>query len=133
MADAVTQFSSWLLEFTVLANQLMSQHPERNPIHPTLLDQHVSGQVRPALVVLICAVRVMMLIVLSARIFRICKWHGMGTRQKEMALRAALGAGVFRLLRQVLTESVQERSVYVWRWEQVLGSCGAKSSQGRWD
>src|SRR5580698_6712080 len=36
-------------EFTVLAKQLESQHPERNGIKPRLspLDQHVSGRIRP--------------------------------------------------------------------------------------
>jgi len=50
-------------EFTVLAKQLDSQHPERNPIKPRLvpLEQHVSGLVRPALVVLMCAVGLVML------------------------------------------------------------------------
>jgi predicted permease len=100
-------------EFTVLANQLDSQHPERNPIHPKLvqLEQHVSGQVRPALVVLMCAVGVVMLIV-CANLSHL-QLARMGTRQKEMAIRAALGAGRFRLLRQVLTESV------------TLSCCGA--------
>ena len=52
-------------EFTVLAKQLENQHPDRNPVLPRLvpLQQHVSGQVRPALVVLMCAVGVVMLIV----------------------------------------------------------------------
>jgi predicted permease len=100
-------------EFTVLANQLDSQHPERNPIQPKLvqLEQHVSGQVRPALVVLMCAVGVVMLIV-CANLSHL-QLARMGARQKEMAIRAALGAGRFRLLRQVLTESV------------TLSCCGA--------
>jgi predicted permease len=93
-------------EFNVLAKQLDSQHPERNPIHPSLvpLEEHVSGQVRPALVVLMCAVGVVMLIV-CANLSHL-QMARMGTRQKEMAIRAALGAGRFRLLRQVLSESV---------------------------
>lgn len=93
-------------EFTVLAKQLESQHPERNGIKPRLvpLEKHVSGQVRPALVVLICAVGVVMLIV-CANLSHL-QLARMGARQKEMAMRAALGASRFRLLRQVLTESV---------------------------
>ena len=100
-------------EFNVLANQLNSRHPERNPVHPMLvpLDEHVSGQVRPALVVLMCAVGLVMLIV-CANLSHL-QMARMATRQKEMAIRAALGAGRFRLLRQVLTESV------------TLSCCGA--------
>ena len=100
-------------EFTSLGKRLVSQHPERNPIFPRLvpLQQHVSGQVRPALMVLTCAVGVVMLIV-CANLAHL-QMARMGTRQKEMAVRAALGAGRFRLLRQVLTESV------------VLSCCGA--------
>ena len=100
-------------EFTVLAKHLVSQHPDRNPVQPRLvpLEQHVSGQVRPALVVLMCAVGVVMLIV-CANLSHL-QMARMGTRQKEMAVRAALGAGRFRLLRQVLTESV------------TLSCCGA--------
>jgi predicted permease len=92
-------------EFTVLAKQLESQHPERNPINPRLvpLEQHVSGQVRPALLVLMCAVGLVMLIV-CANLSHL-QMARMGTRQKEMAIRSALGAGRFRLLRQMLTES----------------------------
>jgi predicted permease len=100
-------------EFNVLSKRLRSQHQERNPIFPRLvpLEQHVSGQVRPALVVLMCAVGVVMLIV-CANLAHL-QMARMGTRQKEMAVRAALGAGRFRLLRQVLTESV------------ILSCCGA--------
>jgi predicted permease len=100
-------------EFNVLANQLNSRHPERNPVHPMLvpLEEHVSGQVRPALVVLMCAVGLVMLIV-CANLSHL-QMARMATRQKEMAIRAALGAGRFRLVRQVLTESV------------ILSCCGA--------
>jgi len=100
-------------EFTVLAKQLEGQHPERNPVDPRLvpLKQHVSGQVRPALVVLMCAVGMVMLIVCGN--LSHLQMARMGTRQREMAIRAALGAGRFRLLRQMLTESV------------TLSCCGA--------
>jgi predicted permease len=100
-------------EFTTLAKQLESHHPERNGIDPRLipLAQRVSGEVRPALFVLACAVGVVMLIV-CANLSNL-QLARLGTRQKEMALRAALGAGRSRLLRQMLTESV------------ALSSCGA--------
>jgi predicted permease len=100
-------------ELAALAKQLMSQHPERNFIKPRLvpLAKHVSGQMRPALVVLMCAVGVVMLIV-CANVSHL-QMARMAARQKEMAMRAALGAGRFRLLRQILTESV------------TLSCCGA--------
>jgi predicted permease len=100
-------------EFTLLAKQIESQHPERNGIRPRLapLEQHVSGRVRPALMVLACAVGVVMLMV-CANLSNL-QLARMGTRQKEMAVRAALGAGRQRLLRQMLTESV------------ALSCCGA--------
>ena len=100
-------------EFTMLGKQLESQHPERNSIAPLLvpLAQRVSGGVRPALFVLACAVGVVMLIVCAN--LSSLQLARSGARQKEMALRAALGAGRFRLLRQMLTESV------------ALSCCGA--------
>ena len=100
-------------EFTMLGKQLESRHPERNPIAPTLvpLAQHVSGRVSPALFVLACAVGVVMLIV-CANLSNL-QLARLGARQKEMAMRAALGAGRSRLLRQMLTESV------------ALSCCGA--------
>ncbi len=77
----------------------------------TPLEQHVSGRVRPALFVLACAVGVVMLIV-CANLSNL-QLARLGARQKEMAMRAALGAGRSRLLRQMLTESV------------ALSCCGA--------
>ena len=100
-------------EFTLLAKQLEIQHPERNPVKPRLtpLQRHVNGRVSPALMVLACAVGVVMLIV-CANLSNL-QLARLGTRQKEMAMRTALGAGRLRLLRQMLTESV------------VLSCCGA--------
>jgi predicted permease len=100
-------------ELTTLGKQLESRHPERNPLGPLLvpLERHVSGPVSPALFVLACAVGVVMLIV-CANLSNL-QLARLGTRQKEIALRAALGAGRFRLLRQMLTESV------------ALSCCGA--------
>jgi predicted permease len=100
-------------EFTPLAKQLQSEHPERNPVKPRLtpLSRHVTGRVSPALMVLACAVGVVMLIV-CANLSNL-QMARLGTRQQEMAMRAALGAGRLRLLRQMLTESV------------ALSCCGA--------
>jgi len=100
-------------ESTTLAKQITLDHPERNEFEPALvtLSEHISGRVRPALILLGCAVGVVMLIVcanpsnlLLARA---------ATRQKEIAIRSALGATKIRLVRQMLTESV------------VLSCCGA--------
>jgi len=105
-------------EFTVLAKQLEKQHSERNGIVPRLapLQQRVSGRVSSALLVLASAVGVVMLIV-CANLSNL-QLARMATRQKEMALRAALGAGRLRLLRQMLTESV------------ALSCCGAALGLG---
>jgi hypothetical protein len=93
-------------EFRRLAKQIESLHPERNTLKPKLspLGRHVSGHVRPALPVLACAVGVVMLIVCAD----LCNLQlaRMGMRPKEMAVRAALGAGRQRLPGQMLTESV---------------------------
>ena len=103
-------------ELTALGKQLDSQHPERNPITPLLmpLAQHVSERAVPALFVLACAVGIVMLLV-CANLSNL-QLARLGTRQKEMAMRAALGAGRWRLLRQMLTESVALSC-----WGAVLG------------
>ncbi len=105
-------------ELTVLGKRLEAKHPERNDITPlvTPLAQHVSGRVTPALFVLGGAVGVVMLIV-CANLSNL-QLARLGTRQKEMAMRAALGAGRFRLLRQMITESV------------MLSCCGAALGLG---
>ena len=105
-------------EFTVLAKQIETEHPERHGTKPRLspLKQHVTGRVSPALMVLACAVGVVMLIV-CANLSNL-QMARLGKRQKEMAMRTALGAGRLRLLRQMLTESV------------ALSCCGAALGLG---
>ena len=100
-------------EFRILGPQIRTQHPERNDLAPRLmlLDSHVSGRLRPALFVLACAVCVVMLIV-CANLSNL-QLARTATRQKEMAVRVALGAGRHRLIRQMLTESM------------ALSCCGA--------
>jgi predicted permease len=100
-------------EFALLANHLNGQHPERNPIDPTLLplQQRINRRVRPALLVLACAVGVVMLIV-CANLSNL-QLARLGARQRELGMRVALGASRFRLLRQMFTESI------------ALSCCGA--------
>jgi predicted permease len=93
-------------ELTLLAQRIERQHPERNGIRPRLsgLERHVKGPIRPALIVLACAVGLLMLIVcVNLSNLQMAR---MGARQKELAIRAAMGAGRRRLLRQMLTESM---------------------------
>ena len=93
-------------EATVLG-QLITREPHRgNDITPQLtpLKQHVSGRLRPALLTLAFAVVAVMLIV-CANLSNLLLVRG-AARQKEFAIRSALGAGLARLARQVLTESL---------------------------
>jgi predicted permease len=100
-------------EFNVLAEEIRREHPERNGLAPqlSLLPGYVSGRLRPALLLLAGAVGVVMLIV-CANLSNLLLARG-AARQKEIAIRTALGAGKGRLIRQVLTESV------------LLSCCGA--------
>jgi predicted permease len=100
-------------EVTVLGKLDKQAHPDRNDFEPKVsgLAEHVSGRLRPALFVLATAVGVVMLIV-CANLSNLLLARG-ATRQKEIAIRAALGAGKRRLIRQMLTESL------------MLSCCGA--------
>jgi predicted permease len=100
-------------ELKILAGQITKAHPERNDFGGIAipLAERVSGRIRPALLVLSCAVGVVMLIV-CANLSNLLLART-AARQKEIAIRTALGAGRWRLIRQMLTEGV------------TLSCCGA--------
>jgi predicted permease len=93
-------------ETAVLGKLLQEAHKDRNDFEPKVsgLVQHVSGRLRPTLVVLACAVGVVMLIV-CANLSNLLLARGAG-RKKEIAIRTAMGAGRGRLIGQMLTESL---------------------------
>jgi len=93
-------------EADVLGAQITRENPHSNSLDPklTFLREHVSGRTRPALMVLVCAVAVMMLIV-CANLSNLLLARA-AARRKEVAIRMALGAPRKRLIRQLLTESL---------------------------
>jgi predicted permease len=93
-------------EIRTLATQITAENPQRNSFQGNVkpLAEHVSGRIRQAVWVLAGAVAMVMLIV-CANLSNLLLART-ASRQKEIAIRTALGAGRRRLFAQMLTEGI---------------------------
>ncbi len=94
-------------EMQGIARGLERQYPDTNlgwTVDPVLVRDQMVGNIRPTLLTLVGAVCFVLLIACSnVAILLLTRASG---RQKEIAIRAALGASRWRIVRQMLTESV---------------------------
>ena len=93
-------------DFDNVNQQIRRAHPDRWTFGAKLtpLQDYLTGRFRRGLLVLLCAVGAVLLVG-CANLSNLMLSRA-ASRRKEMAIRSAMGAGRWRLIRQMLTESV---------------------------